>query len=174
MSQKISCERNLGKPIRNAKIWDQIRSYHKYSEFVPCIESIIQENSCPSISEWIINIDGAPLSWQQLDSFESQNGCLKFELTNGDFDQLYGQWNVEPTSEPNQFRISLQLEYSLGIPVIEDILGNIIQEKLTSFTNSMVEAHIKKIEESYVDERKFKRLIVGSPVLFTIDNQKAS
>jgi len=169
VGQQIYCEKFINGPFRNQIIWDQIRSYHKYSESIPCIESIVQKNTSPLISEWIISIDGVPFTWQQMEVFELPNGCLKFELTYGDFDQFHGQWKVEST-EFNLLKISFQLEYSLGIPVIENITGNIIQEKLVVFVNSMLDTHIKQIENTFIEERRFERFNFGTLFKFSVDN----
>ncbi|NLW32162.1 MAG: hypothetical protein GXY77_11990 [Fibrobacter sp.] len=169
MGQQIYCEKFINGPFRNQIIWDQIRSYHKYSESIPCIESIVQKNTSPFVSEWIINIDGVPFTWQQMESFEQPNGCLKFELTQGDFDQFHGHWKVECT-EFNLVKISFHLEYSLGIPVIEDITGNIIQEKLAGLVSSMLDNHIKQIENTFIEERRFERFNFGTLFKFSVDN----
>lgn len=170
MSQKIICEKVLCRSFRKERIWDQILSYNKYSEYIPSVESIKQKNTCPFISEWIINIEGAPFSWQQIDSFEPEENCLRFELIHGDFDLFRGKWRVESSGLLNSTTLSFQLEYSLGIPVIEDIAGNIIQEKLSGFINSMLEAHIKLIENTFSDDRRFERLYFGVHLNFFVDD----
>lgn len=89
-----------------------------------------------SIVNWQCKIDNAPFSWTQENTYDRSNFAINFCLVEGDFDALNGTWKVE--DDDKKLILKLQLDYSIGMPVIEDILGPILREKLKSNSLEML------------------------------------
>ena len=85
---------------------------------------------------------------------------LKFESIAGDFDNFNGLWRIE--NYPGEgIKINFNVDYNLGIPVIEEVLGDILQEKMKNNIDSMIKAVSDKLRSGGVEERKFKRFPVN-------------
>ena len=88
-------------------------------------------------SEWFVDIEGAPLRWKERDRIDPQARRIDFEAFEGDFETFVGSWNLEQPG-PRELRIRCSVTYDLGIPVIDEVLGHILEEKMSTNLRAML------------------------------------
>lgn len=155
---KVSTEAVLKGKIRKDFAWNIISDFMRYKKIMENVEEvkIIERNGNEGKSEWFINVENAPLTWIERDYFDENNYEIKFESIAGDMEIFNGKWKVEDCNNEG-IKIFFNVEYELGIPVIEEVLGHILKEKMQSNINSMVNAIKDELTKTQVEERKYKR-----------------
>lgn len=158
--------------IRRSVIWNQLKNYNLFSTFIPGIDKITLTSKTDSevTAEWFITIDGAPFTWLEVINFNDHDFTTHFEAVCGDFDKWFGEWKVITTRQ-GCFAIEYQLNYHLGIPVIEDIVGSIFHSKIQAFVEAMVNAHCKNLQLNTLETRSYKRIKLNKNVEFFADNR---
>jgi ribosome-associated toxin RatA of RatAB toxin-antitoxin module len=159
MINTIHAVEKLKGNCRKKNAWSFLLDYSNYQKIIPQIDTIhIHERKNNFFrTEWFIMLDGAPFSWIELDLLQQDRYLLHSEAVNGDFDTLRGRWKIEDSNQ-GSINLSYSLEYALGIPVIEENLGDILKEKMQKYVASLVDCQSKRITESAFDERRFKRI----------------
>lgn len=168
----ITAKALLNNNIRKSSIWKQLKDFTLFNTFVPGVNEITltSKNNSEFTAEWFITIDGAPFTWLEVISFDEHNFTAHFETVCGDFDKWYGEWMIVLTNQ-DSFAIEYKLNYHLGIPVIEDIVGSILDSKIQQFIDTMVNAHAENLKLNVLDTRNSKRIKLNKNVKFIADNQ---
>jgi ribosome-associated toxin RatA of RatAB toxin-antitoxin module len=173
--QTISSEKNLNFLSRKSVIWKHLTSFDDFNSFVAEIDEIKVNRGDEKeiITEWFITIRGVPFTWLEIDSLNINDDSLHFEAVSGDFDQWSGVWKIEQL-ETGYLKLVYSLNYHLGVPVIENIIDNVLQEKLQLFSDNMVEAHCKKLNGIVCDERQNSRIKINKNITFVADEKALS
>ena len=103
-----------------------------FSRFMPNVNrvDIVEQANGRRITHWDTEIEQAPLIWTEEDTILPARLRIEFETIEGDFDVFRGCWEVMPPDQVGQARVAFELEYSVGIPVIEEIVGPVLREKI--------------------------------------------
>jgi ribosome-associated toxin RatA of RatAB toxin-antitoxin module len=160
--------------VRKEFAWRIISDFASYPRFMDNVDNVIvhEKNAHDGKSEWFVTVEEAPLAWLERDFYDPDNFEIRFESIDGDFDNINGSWKVSDI-ETGGVHISFSIDYNLGIPVIEEVLGDILKEKMKSNIDAMLNAIKAELESTLPDERKYKRYTVnkhntlvinGSPV----------
>ena len=122
------------------KAYSEIKNIEKYPDYMESISSIevLQRDGQSITARWNGSIDGAPLTWIQKNELLDDKQEVHFEALEGDFEIFKGKWSIN--SHKNKLLLQLEIEYRLGIPVIEDVLGPILSEKIKTNSIAMLEA----------------------------------
>lgn len=102
--------------------------------------NIIEDSGDRKIVEWVMEIDGAEIEWTEEIIYSDVELTARFRAISGMFAIFDGIWRV--AEHPRGALINVELEYGLGLPEIEDIIGDILGKKL----NENVEAMLIAIE----------------------------
>ena len=114
-----------------------VESYPEYMSSVNEVK-ILKRKENKMITRWDADIAGAPIIWiQEVESVDESLEMI-FEALEGDFDVFKGRWSV--TESDGKVELRLLIEYRLGIPIIEDVLGPILKKRLKANSKSMLEA----------------------------------
>lgn len=162
--EHVSTEAVLKGNVRKKTAWKLITDFSRYPLFIDTIDEvkILEINDRESKSEWFSTIDGAPLRWIERDLYDKENFSLRFESIEGDFDSIKGNWRIENYNHKG-IKIAFDVNYSLGIPVIEEVLGPVLKQKMKSNIDLMINSIKRELLKLQSEDRKFKR--------FTIDEQ---
>jgi ribosome-associated toxin RatA of RatAB toxin-antitoxin module len=127
--------------IRSAA-YSLLSDMESFPQYMPNVLEVVEKKlpNGKSLVEWRCAIEGAPFVWTQENTYDSENHAIHYRLVAGDFDALEGSWKVEPA--PKGLSLKLALRYALDLPVIEDVLGPVLREKLQSNSRQML-THIK-------------------------------
>lgn len=130
------------------KAYSEIKDIEKYPDYMESISSIevLQRDGQSITARWNGSIDGAPLTWIQKNELFDHKQEVYFEALEGDFEIFKGKWSIG--SHKNKLLLQLEIEYRLGIPVIEDVLGPILSEKIKNNSIAMLEAIASKLNRN--------------------------
>jgi ribosome-associated toxin RatA of RatAB toxin-antitoxin module len=141
-------------------IFDSVRQIESYPHIMPDVRRvrILSKGTDTSSSAWDVEIDGCPLSWIQRDRFDAAAGTYCFEAVEGDFEVFRGKWQINESLEG--MLVSFTVDYEVGIPIIEDIIGPILKVKLHRNSLSMLESLKMEVIDLHLPVRQ-ERLCVA-------------
>jgi ribosome-associated toxin RatA of RatAB toxin-antitoxin module len=160
--EHVETEAVLKGMIRKEFAWSIITDYTRYPQFMQNVDNveIREKTENNSISIWYVTIEEAPLQWMEKDYYDQTNYTLRFESISGDFENINGFWKVEDL-EDSGIKLTFHVDYNLGIPVIEDVLGHILKEKMKTNIDSMIHAIKEELTRKQIDERNFPRVTIN-------------
>lgn len=163
MLKKISAFEELSGCYRKEYLWSSLIDYSFYKEIISQIDTIIIHEQHPHFcrTEWAVMLGGAPFSWTELDMLQHDRYIINFEAINGDFRSLQGHWKIEDNKTDGGVRLTCAIEYDLGIPVVDENLADIMNEKMSIFVSSMVNGQARCLKRNIKNERRFKRVAVN-------------
>jgi predicted amino acid dehydrogenase/ribosome-associated toxin RatA of RatAB toxin-antitoxin module len=109
--------------------------------------TVIERTDHSALTHWLVEIDGLPIQWKETDVFDFQNFTVRFKLTEGDLEQFEGSWVLKKVGEGTQ--VVVEARARLGIPIIDHVVTDILQEKLTKNFQLILEG----MEQRFVTER---------------------
>lgn len=169
----ISTSATIKGAIRKETAWDIISDFAQYPTIMENVNEVnsIENTDTHGKSEWFVTIDGAPLRWVEKDCFNKNDNEINFESITGDFDKIEGQWKIKNYNYEG-IEVSLNINYNLGIPVIEEVLGDILKKKMISNIDSMISAIKTKCIKNQKELRKNRRIHVDSNFTIIFDGKK--
>lgn len=132
MLQRVRVEQPVANRDRD-QVFGFLRDVANYSKLMPNVNSvsILRETDGHRITRWDTEIESAPLIWTEEDRISTADLRIEFHSIEGDFDVFRGSWQVLASNPPSSLQVACELEYSVGIPVIEEILGPVLRDKIT-------------------------------------------
>jgi ribosome-associated toxin RatA of RatAB toxin-antitoxin module len=160
--ERVSTEAILKGKVRKEFAWTIISDYSRYEAIMDNVDrvNVMEKSATEGKSEWFVTVEEAPLRWVERDYYDVDNYELRFESIDGDFENINGRWKVEDFQNEG-IKIYFSIDYNLGIPVIEEVLGHILKEKMKTNIDSMIHAIKEELTKSQADDRKFKRFNIG-------------
>jgi ribosome-associated toxin RatA of RatAB toxin-antitoxin module len=160
--ERVSTEAILKGKVRKEFAWTIISDYSRYEQFMENVDrvNVIEKTATEGKSEWFVTVEEAPLKWVERDFYDVENYELRFESIDGDFENINGGWKVEDYQNEG-IKIYFSVEYNLGIPVIEEVLGHILKEKMKTNIDSMIHAIKEELTKAQADDRKYARFNIG-------------
>lgn len=158
----VTTEAILKGKVRKEFAWKIISDYSRYEEFMENVDkvNILERSASVGKSEWFVTVEEAPLKWIERDYYDVDNYELRFESIDGDFENINGRWKVEDFQNEG-IKIYFSIDYNLGIPVIEEVLGHILREKMKTNIDSMIHAIKEELTRTQGDDRIYKRYSIG-------------
>ena len=128
------------------KIFALIRNMEGFPKFMCHVKVIEILERMPDriISEWKVDIDGAPIEWQEEDIFDEKNMTCKFRTIKGDY-QYSGVWKLEEI-EKNKTKVSISVNFDWEMPNFEKFIGYLLERKARNSLRSMLNAIKKEAE----------------------------
>lgn len=132
---------------------DQAFSFLKdltaFSDYMENVLDIAEEqdNRGHFYHTWQVIIEEAEFQWTQQTTVDRENRQILFDLVDGDFEYMKGAWKV--TDHPERCGLELTLAFSIGLPIIEDVLGPVLKEKLRMNTQAILNSIKHRIEASH-------------------------
>ena len=129
--QRITSEAVVRGNVRKESAWTIISDFTRFPGLIGSVDKVttLERNGDAGKSEWFITVDNAPLRWIQIDRFDRKNYEIRFESIDGDFETISGFWKVEDFNNEG-IKLRYCVDYSLGIPVIEEVVGEVLKEKM--------------------------------------------
>jgi ribosome-associated toxin RatA of RatAB toxin-antitoxin module len=152
----------LGK-VRKDFAWQIIKDYKRYPDMMENVDGveIHFQGDTAGKSEWFVSIEGAPLRWVEKDFFYKDTYTIRFESIDGDFDNINGKWKIEDF-EGKGIRLHFSMDYNLGIPVIEEVLGPVLKEKMQTNLDMMMAAIKNELSRAQTEERHAERFTINT------------
>lgn len=136
-----------------SKRWKLLRLMTRIDDlarYMPNVKSckIVAREPDGIVTEWHIEVEGIPVRWQQREKFDLKNFRVSFHAINGDLHEFSGHWQLSKESDDNT-EIHLHLQVKVGIPQVEEIIGEMIVQKIKRNFMQMLDV----FEEMLVFER---------------------
>ena len=142
-------------------VFDSMRQIESYPHIMPDVRRVrvLERGDETAASAWDVEIDGCPLSWVQRDRFDAAAGTYCFEAVEGDFEVFRGRWQIRKS--PEGMLVSFTVDYEVGIPIIEDIIGPILKVKIHRNSVSMLESLKLEVMDLHEPVRKEQFCVVS-------------
>jgi ribosome-associated toxin RatA of RatAB toxin-antitoxin module len=127
-SYQIRVQRRLNVPPSVS--FQVVEDVANFPTFMPNVEEItlLEDTATRKVALWKIVIDEAPLEWVEEGIYSQADLTVVFRALDGVFDRFDGRWSIVPDGACSE--IHLELDYELGLPEIEEIIGPILRERL--------------------------------------------
>lgn len=128
------------------KVYNLTKNMEDFPKYMSDVESIkiLERIDNSTITEWVTNVEGTPITWKEKDTFDDKNKKIIYKLTEGDLDKFEGEWTFEPTK--NGTLVTLGVDYDFGIPALMELIGPIAEIKVKQNSQMMLEGLKKKAE----------------------------
>lgn len=128
------------------RVYKLVETVERYPQFIPDVRAlrVLESDSCSRISWWHVVIEGVDFRWIERDDLDPSSKIIRYKLIEGDLDKFEGMWRVEEQERASN--VTLIIEYELGIPSFEEVLGPILHEKITMNARNLL-AGIKQEAE---------------------------
>jgi len=136
-----------------SKRWKLLRLMTRIEDlarYMPNVKScrIVAREADSVVTEWAIDIEGIPVKWRQREKFDFKGFQVSFEAIEGDLQDFSGHWKLSKESA-DVTEVHLHLQVKVGIPQVEEIIGDMIVQKIKKNFSQMLDV----FEESLVFER---------------------
>lgn len=113
------------------RVYKLVETVERYPQFIPDVRAlrVLEADNCSRISWWHVVIEGVDFRWIERDDLDPASKIIRYKLIEGDLDKFEGMWRVEEDERASN--VTLIIEYELGIPSFEEVLGPILHEKIT-------------------------------------------
>jgi ribosome-associated toxin RatA of RatAB toxin-antitoxin module len=171
--RRVSTEAILKGIVRKDAAWRIISDFKGFPKLMSNVDKIVihDRSDEKGKSEWFFTLDNAPLHWLEQDHFDPLNYEIKFESIDGDFDRISGAWKIEDHKGVG-IKLNYSVDYHLGIPVIDEVVGDIFQEKMKKSIDSMVQSVTDELSRPIrIEERKHPRVHMNQYNTITVNGK---
>jgi len=133
---RLTLCRRLNVPVEHS--YGIVVDVERFPEFMDNVTSvkILSADSGTKVVAWEMMIDDAPLDWVEEVRYDPERFCVDFRAIDGVFERFDGRWQVLP--DPMGSRVELDLQYEIGLPEIEDVIGPILRTRLEANLETMI------------------------------------
>ncbi len=133
--------------------WGVLRLLTKpqdFQKFIPIVKScvVISHAELKAVTQWKIEVKDFTMDWQQEEKVDLKNFEIHFRAIKGDFEVFEGSWKLLKDQE-HSTKVVFTLRVKIGIPQIEDAIGELLTDRLKSVFHAMLDA----MAEALVFER---------------------
>ncbi|MCL4439326.1 MAG: aromatase/cyclase [Firmicutes bacterium] len=124
------------------------KNMEEYPKFMENLENltVVERGEGYTITDWLAKVDGRDFKWQERDVFDDENLTITYKQTAGDLKKFEGQWTFD--KEEDGTKITLTVDFEMGIPVLAGLLNPILKKKVKSNSDAMLEAIKRKVEKT--------------------------
>ena len=128
------------------KVYETASDMESYPVFMRDVQSvkIIQRGDHTTVTDWVTNIDGTEIMWNEEDRFNDEERVIEYRLLDGDLDKFEGAWRF--ASAPDGTEVTLTCEFDFGIPELVHLIGDILEIKVGENCEMMLQGLKEKLE----------------------------
>lgn len=105
-----------------------VRRWERYPDLAPHVNATTVHAAYPdpaASSSWELHFRSGLLRWTEDDTVLPEQGEIRFEQSDGDFDSFSGTWSV--TQDRDDVTVRFDADFDFGIPSLEGILDPIAE-----------------------------------------------
>ncbi|MFD4528583.1 type II toxin-antitoxin system RatA family toxin [Streptomyces sp. NPDC058470] len=109
-------------------VYDSVRRWERYPDLAPHVNTTTVHATYPAenaSSSWELHFRSGLLRWTESDVFVPEQGEIRFEQTDGDFDSFVGTWSL--LQDGADVAVRFTADFDFGIPSLEGILDPIAE-----------------------------------------------
>jgi ribosome-associated toxin RatA of RatAB toxin-antitoxin module len=120
-------------------VWEVVCEFERYPALMPDVLDVtfLDRDEHKATSAWKVLLNGSEMSWEEVDVFTPRSR-IDFDQIDGDLEVFRGSWFLEPVGDG--VRVSLSLEFDMGIPSLAAVLDPIGIQAIESNSRSMLNA----------------------------------
>lgn len=132
----------------SAKVYQLVKDVERYPQFIPDVKAvrILSADRVTRITKWHTIIDGVDFKWLERDELDDSNWTVKYRLLEGDLEKFEGEWRVK--AEDDHTVVTLFIDYELGIPAFEEVMGPLLFEKVVMNARNLLLGIRREAEKS--------------------------
>jgi len=127
-----------------AKRWQVLRLITRvqtYARYMPNVKecTVLGHTRSQATTSWKVEMGKIPISWQEEEIFDFHNFTIRFRAVDGDLEKFEGSWKLtEHVSGGTE--VLIEAAVRLGIPVIENIIGGAVADRVKKNFEAMLQA----------------------------------
>jgi fatty aldehyde-generating acyl-ACP reductase len=124
-----------------------ITHIERFPEFMPNVKAckvVERKSKTSAVTSWRVDVDGVPLSWQQVDQLDLAHFTVSFKALDGDLEMFEGKWTLSE-AESGGTKVDVEVSAKLGIPLVTESIGNVVGQTLRKNFEMMLEAMYQTI-----------------------------
>lgn len=127
-------------PAKKWKVLRLLTRIQDFPRFMPNVKecTVISREKNRTVTCWSVDMDGVPLSWKEEEVFDFKKGVIRFRALEGDLECFEGEWSIQ--GDARKTEISVTVKALIGLPMIEQMVGGILAEKISKNFTAMLEA----------------------------------
>ena len=130
-------------------VFRTIKNMKEFPNFMPNVKKVeiveVSPDGQSQISSWETELEGASFRWKEKDIFNDTKMTIVYKLIEGDIARFEGEWIIAMIDDKTT-RVTLIVNYEIGVEIIEEQLGKIVKEKIRANAKSMLEGIKNKLE----------------------------
>ncbi len=130
-----------------AEVYRVLKNLEDFPRFMADVKNvkIIKRQNGTVVTAWEVDIEGAPVSWKEEDIFDDGLMQLKFSMVEGNYQMYRGLWQVQ--AHAHGAVLSLKADFEWGIPILEQYVGGVLEDKARRGLFGMLLAIKKRVEK---------------------------
>lgn len=118
-------------PVPKWKILRLITRMEYFPRYMPNVKqcTVLAKGAYNAITSWSVKVDDLPLSWKEQDEFDLENFRVRFRAIEGDLECFEGEWRLLDHPQGGT-EACVNVRLKIGIPLIEDVIGKVVAQKL--------------------------------------------
>jgi uncharacterized membrane protein len=111
-----------------AAVWSVLIDIEQYPEHMPGVREVLvlSEDGPRRVSRWTVLLKGSDFSWTEEETVDEANMRMDFRQTDGDLALYQGHYQLSTDGE--QTRIDMHIEFDIGVPEMAAMLDAIAIE----------------------------------------------
>lgn len=128
-------------------VYQLVKDMECYPRFIPDVKAvkILSTDQTSRITYWHAVIDGVEFKWRELDQLDDVNWTVEYRLLEGDLEKFEGKWEVK--AENDHTLVTLLIDYELGIPAFEEVMGPLLFEKVVMNARNLLQGIKREAEK---------------------------
>lgn len=147
MPKVVVSEMVLASPSQVYKLACDMERYPEFMEDVISVE-VLERRENETVTFWVTKVDGRTIKWTERDTFDSVKHLINYELIKGDLKKFHGFWSF--TQEAGYCKITLEVDFDLGIPVLAQLLNPVLTSKVQKNSIAMIKAIKEMVEQESI------------------------
>lgn len=121
------------------RVYALVRRMEDYPRFMKDVLSVrvLEQGGGWQVTEWVTQLEGRRIRWTERDEFDDPACRIRYRQVEGDLKQFEGEWILEEV--PEGTRVTLTVDFDLGIPMFAALLHPIAKVKLRENVEAMLE-----------------------------------
>lgn len=138
-------KRTSASPDAAYRIVVDVEQFPDFMDNVMRVEVLLAEND-RKVVVWEALIDDVLLEWTEEGVYFNDLKRLEFRAIEGAFERFDGFWQVHDDEAGS--RVEVSLDYEIGLPEIEDIIGPLLRERLIQNFEGMLTCLARRAEQA--------------------------
>ncbi|MGW7409498.1 type II toxin-antitoxin system RatA family toxin [Streptomyces sp. NPDC054833] len=118
------------------RIWDAVLDCASLPSYVPEVAEaqILDQHGDRRTTRWAVLLGGPRLEWVEEETIDHQRRRIDFRHIEGPLSRCTGHWQIDAAGPHTS--VELHLDFAIGIPLMDAMLGPVAERTLRTFTES--------------------------------------